>query len=238
MNNGTYKITLLGDSIAKGVIYDESKDKYIIAKESFSGILEQKLKGAIHNAGKFGSTIVKGSKKLYDDLTKSLPDIVFIEFGGNDCDFHWEDVAQNPEEEHYPNTELTVFKETLRNIVLNLKSKNVVPILMTLPPLDADNYFKWISRKSENYAENIAKWLGNINRIYSWHESYSLSIMELAKETDTNLIDVRSAFLESENYKAYLCVDGIHPNLNGHKLIAEMIIDYIKSNYTFLLKEV
>jgi acyl-CoA thioesterase I len=232
-----YNITLLGDSISKGVVYDEERDRYVIIKDSFCNIVQERLKGVVNNAGKFGSTIIKGSKRLYEDLTKGTPDIVIIEFGGNDCDYNWEEVAQNPFEPHEPNTNLLTFESTLKNIIDILNSKKIIPVLMTLPPLDPEKYFKWISKKGDVYAENILKWIGSVNKIYSWHESYNSIIINLAKETNTNLIDVRSDFLNTENYTTYLCKDGIHPNEKGHKIIANKIIKYIEKNYTFLINE-
>jgi lysophospholipase L1-like esterase len=237
MDKENYNITLLGDSISKGVIFDDIRGRYIIIEDSFCNLVQNKLKAAVHNAGRFGSTILRGSKKLYEEMTKSKPDIVLIEFGGNDCDFKWEDVALNPLVPHEPNTNLSVFRETLNKIVSNLRASNVTPVLMTLPPLDPERYFKWISQKRDDYAENILKWLGSVDRIYSWHACYNSVIIEIAKETNTNLIDVRSAFLNSDDYKTYLCIDGIHPNEIGHKLIAEKVIDFIKSNFNYLLKE-
>lgn len=237
MNENEYSITLLGDSISKGIVYDEEKGKYVILKDSFCNIVQGKLKGAVYNAGKFGSTIIKGSKRLYEDLTKKKPDIVLIEFGGNDCDFNWQEVAEKPFEEHKPNTELNIFEETLKKIIVNLKELNIIPVLMTLPPLDPNKYYKWISERSQDYSQNILKWLGSVNQIYSWHESYNSVIIKLAKETQTNLIDVRSEFLSTDNYTSYLCADGIHPNKLGHKFIADKLTNYIKSNYNFLLKD-
>lgn len=230
-----YNITLLGDSISKGVIYDEDKDRYVIIKDSFCNIVQRRLKGVVHNAGKFGSTIIKGSRRLYEDLTKDTPDIVIIEFGGNDCDFNWEEVALKPFESHEPNTNLAIFESTLKNIIYNLNSKNIIPVLLTLPPLDPEKYFKWISKKSDDYARNILAYLGSVNKIYTWHESYNSIIINLAKETHTNLIDVRSDFLNSVNYTTYLCKDGIHPNEKGHKLIADKILKYLEKNYSFLI---
>lgn len=238
MVKSEYNITLLGDSISRGVIYDEQKEKYVIIKDSFCNIVQKKLKGVVYNAGKFGSTIIKGSKKLYADLTKSTPDIVLIEFGGNDCDFNWQEVAEKPFDEHQPNTDLNVFENTLKDIIINLKRLNIIPVLMTLPPLEPYNYFKWISNKSKDYSQNILKWLGSVNTIYTWHENYNSIIVKISKETQTNLIDVRSAFLSNNSYESYLCVDGIHPNQQGHKIIAEKILEYVKLNYNYLLKDV
>lgn len=237
MFKDNYSITLLGDSISKGVIYDDEKNRYVILKDSFCSIIEKRLSGVVHNAGKFGSTIIKGSKRLYDVLTKETPDIVLIEFGGNDCDFNWEEIALKPFDSHEPNTPLTLFENTLRNIISSLKDKNVIPVLMTLPPLDAEKYFKWVSKNREDNARNILTWLGNVRNIYTWHETYNSIILKLSKETQTKLIDIRSEFLSSISYTEYLCKDGIHPNEKGHALIANKIMDYLEKNYSFLIKQ-
>ena len=63
MDKNNYNITLLGDSISKGVIYDDNKGRYVLIEDSFCNIVQNKLKAAVHNAGKFGSTILRGSKK-------------------------------------------------------------------------------------------------------------------------------------------------------------------------------
>ena len=41
---------------------------------------------------------------------------------------------------------------------------------------------------------------------------------------------ITSKFLETKDYSALLCNDGIHPNEKGHKLIAETIMQYISDN--------
>jgi lysophospholipase L1-like esterase len=53
--------------------------------------------------------------------------------------------------------------------------------------------------------------------------------------TKNRLIEIRSAFLQKEDYTKLICLDGIHPNKEGHKVIAEKILQYIKADYTFLL---
>ena len=37
------------------------------------------------------------------------------------------------------------------------------------------------------------------------------------------------SFLEKKNYSRFLCEDGIHPNEEGHKLIAEAIKQHIRN---------
>ncbi|MNP35700.1 GDSL-like Lipase/Acylhydrolase [compost metagenome] len=109
---------------------------------------------------------------------------------------------------------------------------------MTLPPLDAERYFKWISKNSSTKANNILTWLGTVNRIYTWHKLYNDAIIQVAMELKVKWIDIRDAFLKTEDYREYMCEDGIHPNEQGHKLIADYFIHFMKNNHQELLKPV
>jgi len=44
-----YNIIISGDSISKGIIYDEEKGKYTILNENYVTILQNKVKGVIYN---------------------------------------------------------------------------------------------------------------------------------------------------------------------------------------------
>jgi acyl-CoA thioesterase-1 len=228
-------IVVFGDSISRGVIYDEEKKRHSLLLESFSNLVKTHLSGAVYNAAKFGSTIVEGLQRLQNDVLKRNPNVVLIEFGGNDCDFKWDEIAENPGGEFHPNTDCNKFYELLTGLVEKLGTMNIIPVLVSLPPLDPEKYFSWVSHNSDQAKENILKYIGNVSRIYSWHERYNAAILRVAEETKTRLIDIRSAFLQTEDYTKLICIDGIHPNKDGHQLIAEKILHYIKTNYNFLL---
>ncbi|MCE5170320.1 SGNH/GDSL hydrolase family protein [Paenibacillus profundus] len=233
-----YNVVLYGDSIAKGIVYDDEKGKYSMSGNSFAQIVQHRLKGMLHNAGRFGCLITKGAEKLQHDVLNKRPDIVLLEFGGNDCDFDWGQIAQHPSEQHEPRTNLDRYTNTLRSMIATLKDNGIVPVLMSLPPLDADKYFRWISNNNESSAANILSWLGSVSRIYWWHERYNAAIIQVAEEMNTKWIDVRGAFLQAYDFRKFICSDGIHPNELGHRLIADKITDYMKAHYRCLLKSV
>lgn len=52
--------------------------------------------------------------------TKS-PDFVLIEYGGNDCDFMWNEIAENPSLEHQPKNDFKAFEKQLKDTVEYLK---------------------------------------------------------------------------------------------------------------------
>jgi acyl-CoA thioesterase-1 len=175
--------------------------------------------------------LIKGVSKLKNDIVKDNPDIVLIEYGGNDCDYNWNEIADHPESVHEPKTDFNQFEEQLKEAVNFLKTKKIIPILMTLPPLNADRYLKWVSKNNPLAELNILKWLGSVTRIYWWQERYSSTIIKVAEETKTRWIDIRGAFLQHPDFNQFLCVDGIHPNQDGHKIIADKIIDFIATSY-------
>ena len=232
-----YHFIISGDSISKGVILDEKRKKYIVSKNNYVSILQQKLKGAAFNLSKFGATITYGVNKLQKILAQQKADFVLIEYGGNDCDFNWDEVANTPEENHCPRTDLNIFEQTLKDTVHFIKAKDIVPILMTLPPLNADLYLKWISKNNVLKEKNILRWLGSVTKIYWWQERYNAVILKVAEETQTTWIDIRRAFLLQPDFSKFLCSDGIHPNEAGQKLIADKILEYIKINNSYLVKD-
>jgi len=222
----TKKIAVYGDSILKGVMLDKISQKYYFSKESVVTSVEKWLPFHIQNNSKFGCTIQRGYHQLKSSLDKGLDcEIVLLEYGGNDCDYDWDAVSANPEEIHFPHTPLILFEQTYRKIIFELKDHGIKPLLMSLPPIDADKYFNWITRSGLK-KENILKLLGDVQMIYRFQELYSNTISRVAAETGSLFVDVRRCFLDKHNFKELICDDGIHPNVEGHKLINQAFMDF------------
>lgn len=234
-NNFNYIIS--GDSISKGVIYDEVRSKYVILEDNYVSLLQDKLKGVVRNTARFGNTLIKGIGNLKKDVLKDKPNIVLIEYGGNDCDFHWNEIADNPDALHSPKTDFAVFETMLTETIHYLKNQQITPILMSLPPLNADKYFKWVSQSNPEAEINIMKWLGSVTKIYWWQERYNSTIIKVSEMTKTKYIDVRGAFLEHPDFTKFICVDGIHPNKAGHQIICDKVLEFIRTNYQHLLQD-
>lgn len=226
-----------GDSISKGVVYDEIRSKYVILKENYVSLLQQRLQGAVRNTARFGNTLLKGIGRLKEDALEDRPDIVLIEYGGNDCDFDWDEIARDPQGEHHPKTGFDDFKTMLIESVDYLKSLQITPVLMTLPPLNADNYFKWVCKNDPEAERNVLQWLGSVTKIYWWQERYNSLILSVSHATQTRVIDVRGAFLEHPDFTRFLCSDGIHPNKEGHRLICDRVLEFMRADHEHLLHE-
>jgi acyl-CoA thioesterase-1 len=222
-------ICIFGDSIMKGVIFDAIKGRYIFLKNSFLNILGMRNTNIkVDNYAKFGCTITVG-KKLIEKHSSELPGYEYtaLEFGGNDCDFDWKAISENPDALHIPKTPIDEFEKNYSEIIDRVASTGSKPVLFSLPPLNARRYFSWISRGLN--ADNILRWLGDEEHIYRWHEMYNIAVLKLAAAKNVTLIDIRRAFLETRDYLSLLCEDGIHPNEAGHALISEAIRKSIPS---------
>ena len=220
-------ICVFGDSLSKGVVFDKIRKRYAFIKDSFVNLIGNKMSFHIENFAKFGCTIGKGKniiQKNQEAIQKS--DFVVLEFGGNDSDFAWDEISKEPEAKHLPKTPLNEFAETYADIILQVQETGKKPVILNLPPLDAERYFAWISRGLNS--DNILRWLGGSEGfIYRWHEMYNMQVCRLANYMKVPLIDIRSTFLEKHNYSDFLCVDGIHPNEAGHRLISSAIEEAI-----------
>lgn len=220
-------VCMFGDSVSKGVVFDSVMKKYILLKDSFANMIKGSANISVKNYSRFGCTITKGLDILRQHKNEiSHYDYTALEFGGNDCDFNWAEISAAPDAPHLPKTPVGEFERKYGSMISEINQNGSHPVLLSLPPLDAKRYFTWISRGLN--AGNILRWLGDVERIYRWHEMYNLAIYRLAKDYSVPLIDISSAFLETMNYQKLICEDGIHPNKEGHKLICRTISDTIK----------
>jgi acyl-CoA thioesterase-1 len=224
-------LSVWGDSLFKGTIYDDEKGRHLQLPNHSLHIVAQELQLPINNHCIFGCTIERGRDKMIKELEKNktketVIDAAIVEFGGNDCDYYWHEVSDRPDFDHQPKTPFEQFMQIYAEILDLLLAENIKPILVSLQPLHAASYFRWISRGLK--PANILRWLGSVDRIYRQQERYSLAITALAYKYQCPYIDLRGAFLKYKNFHQFLCSDGIHPNQLGHQLIAEQIIEYAK----------
>lgn len=218
-----------GDSLLKGIVFDEKEGKYHPSKKSSVKLFEQMFPIQIKNNSRFGCTAPRALENLERSLDKGFSaDAVLLEFGGNDCDFNWVEVSKHPDIEHQPHTPFAVFSGTMQKMVQVLKSHKIKPVLMNLPPIDSDRYFDWIASLPGVDGDRVLFWLKEKNIIYRQQELYSRAIEKLAYTEALPLIDVRSQFLELHDYRNYLCVDGIHLNELGQQRMSEVFSSFAK----------
>lgn len=227
------KIAAFGDSILRGVIVDPQREsRYMIIDDSFTNECGKRLGLQVDNFGKFGSTISVGSKivdRHLEDIESS--DITLLKWGGNDCDHNWIEVAKEPQGVHNPFTTLKDFASIYEGIIARIKNIGGKPVMLSLPPIDADKFFAHVTAgMDDEHRNNVLNWLGgSISYIEDWHELYNLETFKIAAVEKIPVIDITTAFLSRRDYKTLICSDGMHPNEKGHKVIADAICDYAMS---------
>lgn len=219
------RICVFGDSIAKGVIYDEEKDKYVFSKHSFLDIIAQETGAVIKNYARFGCTTEKGEIIIDKHLNEvSDYDYTLLEFGGNDCDLDWTAASAHPDIPQKGQISREAFVDNYVRIIEKIKEHGGTPVLLSLPPLEPRRFFDWVSRGLDKF--NIMRFLKNDkNNIYYWQKEYSDLVFEVGITTGAPVIDIRQAFLESESYGRMICIDGMHPDEMGHREIASFLED-------------
>ena len=241
-------IILAGDSIAKGIVFDAPRKRYVRAnKEGFAGFIKNTMNATLEQVSRLGWLVTdvkaaietrifkKEPKQRLDKTENEEKSILVLEVGGNDSDFNWDEIAKDPYAEHLPKTTLPVYTDTLKQIVSEARENDIEPVLVNLPPVDADRYFAFFTAGDEEKAKNVLKWLGQVGRIYWWHERYNAALEYVAEITSTAMINVRHAFLNTPDYREYICEDGIHPNEEGQKLIFDAAMDFVKRRAPGLL---
>ena len=212
-------VTVYGDSILKGVLLEDGK--YVVDRE-----WEQKLAARfglrVTNRSRFGGTLPKAMTRIEKDSGSSAEgEIALLEFGGNDCDYDWTAIAAAPDKAHECKTPPARFMNCYRRAIRLLRGSGRTPVSVTLPPINAELYLGFLCRGGLS-RENIVRWLGDVQRIYRWQESYSQMVEQLSREEGTLLVDLRRPFLQdTRSPAALLCADGIHPSRLGQGLIYE-----------------
>lgn len=210
-------IGLWGDSIGKGVVYDETRGRYAILKENCVHLLSKALDCPIENHAVMGATAAQGMERMRDDFLHA-GGLAVLEFGGNDCDMPWKEISEAPEKEYRPRATIEEFMKSLEQLVDRVRGAGMDAMLVAPPPLDAEKYFSWISRGLN--ADAILSFLGDVQHIARWQAQYAGAVREVAVRTGSRLMDLSGAFSGVENIGNYYCLDGIHPNARGHQALA------------------
>ncbi len=216
-----------GDSLARGVVFDEKRNRYGLAPCSAADMVARELGIEITNRSRMGMTTTQGMQMMEKDLARGLhADAAVLEFGGNDCDFDWKAISEDPDRIHLPKTPAEQYEKNMKEMIKKVQSSGMEPILVNLPPINAERYFKFFSRGGLSQS-NILKWLGDTFQIYRYQERYSMLVTRIARECGCRLLDVRSAFLNIWDSESLFCDDGIHPTAEGQALIGKAILSGI-----------
>jgi lysophospholipase L1-like esterase len=191
-SNAPIRIVCLGDSVtrAAGVKKDQS----------FCALVEAKLvangkRAVVINSGVGSDTTTGGLKRFDRDVLAHKPTHVIIMFGLND--------AYRPKDKG-PLVELDRYTANLKEMVKVLRSRNVVPILMTSNPFVPKN-------------DNVAM------------KPYIESCRAIARAEKVALIDTYAHFAElAVEGRSGLYTDTCHLTPEGNRVVAELMLRSIE----------
>ena len=158
------------------------------------------------NSGIGGNTSTQMLARLDQDVLSHHPQVTLVMTGLNDAEYI--DPGAIPRDT--PRVSLDVFADQLRQIIRRVRDGGGRVLLLTPNPMTG----------KYPYA-SLGYYKGH--EINSALESYAASVRSVALETHTDLVDVYAAWIHMPNYDRFL-PDGVHPNREGHRRIAELIL--------------
>lgn len=196
------KILFLGDSImASGRNQEDNNSKgygYVSMLENYFITKYSDLNIKIINRGISGNRSSQILERFEIDALNEEPDIIFLGCGVNDSWHRYSVGIETTNETFTSNITYMIEKAQLNKIKIVL----IEPFLLNEPAIRM------------SYREDL---------------NPKLTILkELAKNYQIDLIPLDEIMLKSANKigSSKICVDGVHPTLLGHGLIADTIIDY------------
>ena len=135
---------------------------------------------------------------------------VLVLFGNNDS---W---LSGPGQSKVP---LEEFRKNLLEIVSRIKNNKQFPLLCNLQLINQEVFMRKFPELDEY--RKVMKLTAN-----QIHQQYNDAIERIANELGFGFIDIRSKLNSSS--EECIADDGIHPNDAGHKIMAEVILQYLQ----------
>lgn len=217
-------VIVWGDSILKGIISSEDLTQIRPSEINALQMAGEKLAIEINNKSIYGAHIIKLQSTQTKNLNKGLTaDIALIESGTNDCDYEWNDVCTKPFSEITQKVPLADFKRIASEMVDTSRKNKITPVLVTAPDLAIPYWKEYITRGLDK--EKIAQFIGHDPYVLLRNqEEYMEALHQIAKEKNVQLIDMRVEFRKTSDPMSLMCKDGVHPNIEGHKLMADVFV--------------
>ncbi len=193
-------VVALGDSVTLGVRRDGS----VTAAQAFPALLQTPGRKVL-NAGVGGNNTSQMLDRLDRDVIAHKPHAVLVMAGLNDAAY----VDSGPVARTWPRISVEAYKRNLREIAACVKLAGARTILLTPNPMTARYPYS------------------NLGFYRDRDINFSLlpyvdSVRVVAREEGLCLVDVFAVWTARPDLERLL-PDGVHPDADGHRLIAEQV---------------
>lgn len=190
-------------------------------KKVYAERVQEALQGigstlTVHNAGVGGNTTKNARDRFARDVLAYKPRVVVIQFGINDAAV---DVWKKPPAA-MPRVSLSEYEQNLRWMIGTLRQQQAKPVLMTTNPI------RWTARLRDVYGKPPYRPDDADGFDAPVLSRYNEVVRRLASELAVPLVEVHKAFMEKNADE--LLLDGMHPNDEGHQIVAELLVPVIR----------
>lgn len=135
--------------------------------------------------------------------------------------YDWKAIAADPSGVHQPQLDLVAFKALYTNKIAQARACGQEPVLVSLPVMDCDRYFAFITRgMTIQERKNLLFWLGgSTERLRNLHDLYNLALFRLASLQCVHIVDITSPMLAHPHYSDLLERDGITLSSQGQSFM-------------------
>ncbi|QJD86460.1 alpha/beta fold hydrolase [Cohnella herbarum] len=222
MQTMTGKVLFLGDSVTDDGKFISFIHSYLLLNKPEcqvelinAGVSSETASGLSEPSHPFPRPCVHD--RVDHILAEVMPEIVVVCYGMNDGIY-------------YPLSEerFNAYKNGMKQLINKIHRHNSKAIVVTPPPFDAQSYQGELGQADEeefSFLRPYAQY-DEVLRTYSeWimHEmdDYADQVIDLHRELSEDIVRRR------QDHPAYQSGDGIHPNLNGHWVIARLLMKEI-----------
>lgn len=159
----------------------------------------------LFNCGIPGDSAVSAKSRIYETCLIHAPDYVTVMFGMNDIGRHLylDDANEQAREER-----IKTYTQSIEKIINVITACGAMPILLTPTPYDEESDVPTKNLKCNAGIDKCAE-----------------SVRLLAQKYALPLVDFNNIFKSKRNNKSIIGSDRVHPNDEGHKLMAESFLN-------------
>jgi lysophospholipase L1-like esterase len=196
-------IAALGDSVTVGPAPVRGRKP----GPAFVEILARQLGEAPLNAGVAADTSTRMLARIDKTVLARRPRVVLVMAGLNDA--AW--VDPGPKARNQPRVSEVEFERSLTAIVERVKKAKAAPVLLTPNPMTRAYKFQNMPFYQENdINDGLAPYVDATRRV--------------ARTTGACLVDVFADWQTRREHRRWI-PDGLHPNAEGHRLIAAKVME-------------